>query len=146
MCPVEGNSELSARMRASGALPAGTPWPRFAQERYSVSFTLKLVDLVRCKLRLKCRYYLLRSGVDRIVLLPHSKIKRATTVQRVCGHLIRDDFLGSRCGLADGAAHAPEYALHGLGLRSNVLVDGLQVGLGHHRFQSSRAPSGLYRR
>src|ERR1035438_10781715 len=37
-----------------------------------------LVDLVRCKLRLKCRYYLLRSGVDRIVLLPHSKIKQAT--------------------------------------------------------------------
>src|ERR1035438_10662141 len=28
MCPVEGNSELSARMRASGALPAGTPGPR----------------------------------------------------------------------------------------------------------------------
>src|ERR1035438_901888 len=45
MCPVEGNSELSARMRASGALPAGTPWPRFAQERYSVSFTLKRTQM-----------------------------------------------------------------------------------------------------
>jgi len=37
----------------------------------------------------------------------------------------------------------PSMPCHGLGLRSNVLVDGLQVGLGHHRFQSSRAPSGL---
>jgi hypothetical protein len=28
------------------------------------------------------------------VLLPHSKVKQATTVQRVRGHLVRDDLPG----------------------------------------------------
>ena len=41
--------------------------------------------------------------------------------------LVRDDFMGSRHSLADGAAHAPEDAPHGLWLRGNVLVHGLEV-------------------
>jgi hypothetical protein len=45
--------------------------------------------------------------------------------------LVRDHFLGSGQGLADGVPHTFEYALNGLGLRGNVLVHRLKVCLGH---------------
>jgi len=63
------------------------------------------------------------------VLLPPSEIEDDATVQLVCGNLVRDHFLGSRHSLAYSAPHAPQYALHGLGLRGNVLVNGLEIGL-----------------
>ncbi len=53
-----------------------------------------LVDRVTCKLFLEGRDHPLSGGVDRLVLLPHSKVKQATTVQRVRGHLVRDDLPG----------------------------------------------------
>ncbi len=74
----------------------------------------------------ECRHHLLSGGVVRVVLLLYSKIEQAITVQCVRGHLVRDDFLGSWYGLHDGGAHAPEYALHRLGLRGDVLVEDLK--------------------
>src|SRR5205085_11382565 len=74
---------------------------------------------------------------ERVVLPPPGEIQYRATMQFVRGDLVRDPFLGRGHSLADGAPHAFEYVLHGLGLRGDVLVDGLELGLGHGRFQSS---------
>jgi len=52
-------------------------------------------------------------------------------MQFVGGDLVRDHFVGLGNGLADGAPHALEYAPNFFGLRSDVLVNGFKVGLGH---------------
>jgi len=89
-----------------------------------------LIHLVRCKLILERRDHACGGGIERVVLLPPGEIEHRATVQFVRGDLIRDYFLGSRTALADGVPHAREYALRGLGLRGNVFVHGLEVGLG----------------
>src|SRR6476469_2980389 len=65
------------------------------------------------------------------MLLPPSEIDHAIAVQFVGGNVVGDCFHGSRHGLADGVAHALENALHGLGLCGDVVVHGLDWGLGH---------------
>src|SRR5262249_714596 len=105
-----------------------------------------LADLVRCKLALERRHNTLGCGVERVVLLPPSEIEHGATVQFIRWDLVRDHLIGSGQGLTDGAPHAPKYALHGLGLRGNVLVHGLNVALGHRGFQSAGSASVRYRR
>src|SRR5439155_24993691 len=61
-----------------------------------------------------------------IVLPPPGEIENGATWD-----LLRDNFLGSGHSFADSVPHALEYALHGLGMRGDVLVHGLEVGLGH---------------
>ena len=104
-----------------------------------------LVDLVRCKVVLERRDDVIGGGVERIVLPPSSEIEHWVTVQFVRGDLVRDHFLGSGQGLTDDVPHAFEYALHGLGLRGDVLVHGLEVGLGHRDSSLWFAFSALFK-
>lgn len=94
-----------------------------------------LVDVILCKLVRERRDEAFAGGVERIVLLPTSEIEYAVSQQFVGGNLIRDHFLGSWYGLADTVPQAVEKRPHGFGLRGDVLVNGLDVGLGHRDFK-----------
>jgi hypothetical protein len=71
--------------------------------------------------------------VERNVLLPTGEIQHRPTWQLVRGDFVRNHFLSFGHGLANRAPHALEYALHGIGLRGDVLVNGLEFGLGHSK-------------
>lgn len=92
------------------------------------------VDLVWCKIVFERRYEAAASGVERVVVLPAGEIQHGFTVQFVRGYPVRDSFLGCGQGVADGSSHALEYGLHGLGLGGDVLVHGVEFGLGHCDF------------
>src|SRR5262249_6564460 len=94
-------------------------------------------ELVGCKFVLECRDDSIAGRIKRVVLLPSGEKQHRNAIQFVHGNLIRDHFLGCRHGLADGAAHAPESDPHVLGLRSNVLVHGLEVCFRHRDSASS---------
>src|SRR6266446_10185546 len=70
-------------------------------------------------------------GIERVVLLPPGEIHHVAAVQLEGGDLVADAFIGAGQGLADGAADALQDRLFAFGVRRNVLVYGLEVGLGH---------------
>jgi hypothetical protein len=88
-----------------------------------------LTDLVQCKVGLERFDDALGGGVERVVLFPPSEEEHAITVQFVRRDLVGNGLLGSGQGLADSAPHAIEYALYAIGLRGDVFVNRLEIGL-----------------
>ena len=90
-----------------------------------------LLTSVRAELVLERGDKAIVGRVEGVVFFPPGEVDHSLAGQFERRDLVRDRFLRSGHGLADGDPHALEYALRGLGLRGDVLVYGLEVGLGH---------------
>src|SRR5882762_142562 len=90
-----------------------------------------LADPVGCKFVLEGIGDATGGGIERVVLFPPGEIKYGIAAQFERGDLVTDHFLGAGHGLADGAADALQDCLHVFGLRRDVFVYGLEIGLGH---------------
>jgi len=90
-----------------------------------------LADLVRREFILEGRHDMSRGGIERVVPPPRGEIEHRAAVQFVRGDVVRDNFLSLGQGMTDTAPHAIEDTPHRLGLRRDVLIHGLELGLGH---------------
>gem|GEM_PF-3965356 len=88
-------------------------------------------DLVERKVVLKRRDHAICGGIERVVFFPACEKDQAVAMQFLGGNLVGNHFLGFGHSPADGAAHPLECFLHRFGLRGDILIHRLEIGLGH---------------